>query len=202
MNDDVIFELYKVLPLKDILTCSLISKQFYRVTKNELLWKGKIKEVIKFDGSYYESFKFNYELEIVKIGFKYNGSINKLYHTTEFICYQRNIRYIPTQIGLLQNLQILDLEYNRLTTIPTQIGLLKNVCQIYLAANMLTYVPTEIGNMQNLNTLGLSYNKLTSLPTELGQLKNLKILWLYDNNVIIPNEILQIPNISIKMNKN
>jgi hypothetical protein len=104
MNDDVIFELLKLLSIKDILNCSLVSKQFYKVTKNEVLWKGNIKlfgsngkkiglkydmgnevmwkenvnNVIKFNGSYYESFKFNYGLKMVRDGLNYEKSIMEL----------------------------------------------------------------------------------------------------------------------------
>jgi hypothetical protein len=66
MDDDNIFVIYKFLKLEDILNCSVINKQFNRVTKNETLWKDNIKEIIKFNVSYYDSFKFNYGLERVK----------------------------------------------------------------------------------------------------------------------------------------
>jgi hypothetical protein len=74
--EDCIFEVYKFLSVKDLINCSLISKQFYKATKNEVLWKGNFKGGIKIHRSYYVSFKFNYALKnMQKICGKY-GSVS------------------------------------------------------------------------------------------------------------------------------
>jgi Leucine-rich repeat (LRR) protein len=221
MNDDIIFELYKFLHLTDIIKCSLINKQFNRVTKNELLWKENIKEVIKFDGSYYESFKFNYGLERIKKWGGYKNDIKKLYHQ-EYLGICRTMKFLPSQIGLLQNLQklslthsgikivspsigllqnlkILNLEHNLLETLPTQIGLMKNLQEIFLGYNLLTSIPSEMGNLYNLQTLGLSGNKLKTLPTELGKPITLKEIFIREMDIIVPDEIYQIPYIFIQI---
>ena len=121
MNDDTIFVIYTFLKLEDILNCSLVNKQFYKVTQNETLWKDNNKETIKFNGSYYDCFKFYYGLEILKIGIKYDGSITELYESKILNLSWKQITKLPYQIGQLQNLQTLDLSNNQLTTISKQL---------------------------------------------------------------------------------
>jgi hypothetical protein len=184
MNDDIIFELYKLLPIESILNCSLINKQFYRVSKNETLWKGNIKDVIKFDGSYYESFKFNYGLERVKIGFKLQGNIHikELYKSSHFYP-SKNINGIPTQIELLENVHSMSLSYHKLTSIPSKIGNMTNLKKLWLHNNQLTSIPSELGNLTNLEILILDNNKLTFIPSELGNLKKLELFSIIDNPI-------------------
>jgi hypothetical protein len=196
MNDDAIFEIYKFLPGKDIVICSLVSKQFYRVTKNEVLWKWNVKDVIKFDGSYYESYKFNYELERVKMNLKYKKSIKEMYIERKIYFGYNTIYNIPSQIGNLINLKTLDLVCNNVTSCPTEIGNLKNLNCLCLNSNKLTSIPVEIGNLKNLETLELSNNKLTSIPSELGNLKKLQTLLLCWNKLTyIPTELSNLENL-------
>jgi hypothetical protein len=197
MNDDVIFELYKILPINDILNCSLINKQFYRVTKNETLWKDNIKEVIKFDGSYYESYKFNYGLEKVKIGLNYGKSIKELYECTGLNLNDRNIDIIPYQIGTLQNLERLYIYNTKIKTIPVELCNL-NLQELSLSRNKLTSLPSELGNLKNLEWIWIYSNQLTYLPSEIGNLKKLKYIDIrYNSLTNIPDELYQIPNIKI-----
>jgi Leucine-rich repeat (LRR) protein len=197
MNDDTIFELYKILPIKDILNCSLINKQFYRVTKNETLWKDNIKEVIKFDGLYYESYKFNYGLERVKIGLKYKWSIKELYECTCLNLNDRNIEIIPYQIEHLQNLKRFYMSCNNIKKIPVELCNL-NLQELSLSKNKLTSIPSEIGNLKNLEHLWLYSNPFTYLPSEIGNLTNLKYIDIINNRLThIPDELYQIPGIKI-----
>jgi Leucine-rich repeat (LRR) protein len=198
MNDDVIFELLKFLPIEDILNCSLINKQFYRVTKNELLWKGNVKDVIKFDGSYYESFKFNYGLKKVKVELYLYGNIREIY-TSNNLAPSAGPIILSTYIGLLQNLQTLNLSNNLLTSIPSELGLLQHLHMLRLNFNHLTSIPSELGLLQKLRHLYLHFNKLTSIPYELGNIKKLKYIDIGQNPITyIPDEIYKIPGIKIE----
>ena len=190
MNDDIIFVVYTFLKLDDILNCSFVNKQFYKVTKNETLWKGNIKEIIKFDGSYCDSFKFNYGLERLKIGIEYDGSIKELYESKILHLECKRITKLPYQIELLQNLKTLDLSYNQLTTIPDQLGQLQNLQTLYLSYNKLTTIPDQLWQLQNLQTLSLYNNQLTTIPDQLGQLQNLQTLSLsYNQLTTIPDQL-------------
>jgi Leucine-rich repeat (LRR) protein len=163
----------------------LISKQFYRVIKNEVLWKGNIKEMIKFTGSYYESFKFNYGLKRVKDGIKYDKSIKELYEEKEIYPPIGHIT-IHSQIELLQNVITLNLNQNKLTYIPSNLGNLINLKKLYLSSNQLTSCPSELGNLTNLESLHLDNNQLTHIPSEFGNLKKLKSKH-HNNHTLIYN---------------
>jgi hypothetical protein len=195
--DDCIFEVYKFLPIEDLINCTLVSKQFYRVSKNEVLWKDNVMDVIKFDGSYYESFKFNYGLERVIYEFDYRGSIKRLYSLISlkpdwFFC----IHILPTQLGTLTNLQFLNLANNKLTNIPTQIGNLKNLEGLYLENNKLTSIPSELGNLTNLVTLNLYNNLIENVPMELCKLHKLAYLNLMYNPInTITYELYKLPKL-------
>lgn len=99
---------------------------------------------------------------------------------------------IPTQIGDLTALEVLDLSGNQLTgSIPTQIGKLTALTELKLSGNQLgsgppsageargvfTDIPTQIGDLTKLTTLDLSHNRLWGhIPTQLGNLLELTTL--------------------------
>jgi hypothetical protein len=194
--DDCIFEVYKFLSVEDLINCTLVNKQFYKVTKNEVLWKGNVKDLIKFDGSYYESFKFNYGLGRVNKYFKLDTKIKNIYKTGIFKLNLYNIKIIPTQIYLLPNLKHLDLRCNVLFSIPTEIGLCTNLITLDLFDNQIKKLPSELGNLSNLNFLGCSNNLIENVPMELCNLLNLTYLDLSRNCIeTIPDELYKLPKL-------
>ena len=40
MNDDCYYNIISFLDIKDIINISLVNKQFYKISKNELIWKS------------------------------------------------------------------------------------------------------------------------------------------------------------------
>jgi len=80
------------------------------------------------------------------------------------------------------NLEELNVSYNNLTgALPSQIGKLKKLRVLNASNNQMTGVPAEVGQLTNLEVLDLSNNQLTGLPNELANLKNLKTLNLSGN---------------------
>ena len=77
---------------------------------------------------------------------------------------------LPTEIGQLAQLTMLNLGYNQLTSLPVEIGQLTQLTKLDLDYNELTSLPAEIGNMFWLTELHLDYNFLTSLPDNIRQL--------------------------------
>ncbi|MCJ7651770.1 MAG: leucine-rich repeat domain-containing protein, partial [Candidatus Lokiarchaeota archaeon] len=77
-----------------------------------------------------------------------------------------------------QNLEYLDLSYNRLTSLPEYICDFKSLKSLYLSANQLTHLPDCIHNLKSLEFIDLRDNKLTLLPESIGKLKNLDSLLL------------------------
>ena len=101
---------------------------------------------------------------------------------------------IPTQIGDLTALEILDLRDNQLTgSIPTQIENLTALTALQLSGNQLTgSIPTQIEYLTALTKLHLRDNQLDgSIPTQIGELKQLRSFTLWGNRVtgVIPTQI-------------
>jgi len=108
---------------------------------------------------------------------------------------------IPSELGNMNNLLILELTTNQLTgPIPAEIWNLTNLAYLHFGGNQLTgLIPPEIGNLTNLTTLVLGGNQLTgSIPPEIGNLTNLIYLDLHSNQLTgsIPSEIGNLTNIT------
>ncbi|KAL7164795.1 hypothetical protein ACSBR2_040654 [Camellia fascicularis] len=92
------------------------------------------------------------------------------------------------------------MHYNNLRgKIPTELGSLSNLSLLNLAVNRITgTIPLSIGNLSNLRVLCLSYNNLEgSIPTQLGQLSKLDALQLTSNNLsgVVPTSLYNFPSI-------
>ena len=108
---------------------------------------------------------------------------------------------IPTEIGDLANLAVLNLGGNSLSgSIPTEIGDLANLTRLYLGGNSLSgSIPTQIGDLTELKTLVLGDNSLSGpIPTQIGSLTNLGGLNLGANSLSgsIPTEIGSLINLT------
>ena len=95
-------------------------------------------------------------------------------------------------------LEALNVSSNSLPgALPSQIGNLKNLKILNASNNNFTGIPAEVGQLSQLEILDFSNNNLTGLPNELGNLKNLKTFNIsgnqfseYDLNIIrekLPN---------------
>lgn len=94
----------------------------------------------------------------------------------------KNLERVDMSVFDKINLTELNVSYNLLTgALPSQIGKLKNLKILNASNNQMTGVPAEIGQLDNLEMLDLSNNQLTGLPNELANLKNLKTLNLSGN---------------------
>ena len=112
-------------------------------------------------------------------------------------CNDNHLAFLPAEIGLLTNLQTLDCNGNQLISLPVDVGNLTNLQELYCNYNQLTSLP-EIGNLANLQRLYCRWNQLTSLPAEIGRLANLQELH-YDCNELtsLPTEIGNLTQLQI-----
>ncbi|KAG5386639.1 hypothetical protein IGI04_038109 [Brassica rapa subsp. trilocularis] len=108
---------------------------------------------------------------------------------------------IPSVIGLMQALAVLDLSGNMLNgPIPPILGNLTFTEKLYLHSNKLTgSIPPELGNMSKLHYLELNDNRLTGhIPPELGKLTDLFDLNVANNNLegLIPDHLSSCTNLN------
>ena len=105
-------------------------------------------------------------------------------------------KLLPSNIGKLENLGELHIEYNQLDgSFPAVLGELTALSSLSLAGNQLEgSIPSELGMLTGLTALQLDHNEFTLLPTELGLLtklaSNITDLQLNNNNLLaLPSEI-------------
>ena len=108
---------------------------------------------------------------------------------------------IPAELGNLSNLEVLALRSNQLTgEIPLELGNLTNLGVLQLNGNELSgEIPLELANLTSLVNLSLGSNLLSGeIPPELGNLTNLDTLSLSRNELRgeIPPELGNLTNLS------
>jgi Leucine-rich repeat (LRR) protein len=106
---------------------------------------------------------------------------------------------LTSDISALENLQILDMDGNKITSIPQEIGKLRRMRTLLVAENQLTSIPwASLEILNDLNQLDISSNKLSgdllpsSLPSiTLSSLSNFDIhsntLESLPSNLILPS---------------
>uniref|UniRef100_A0A175YM57 non-specific serine/threonine protein kinase n=1 Tax=Daucus carota subsp. sativus TaxID=79200 RepID=A0A175YM57_DAUCS len=112
---------------------------------------------------------------------------------------------IPSTIGLLSSLTLLDLNDNFISgKIPEAISHLQELQILGLARNRLSgIIPNSLGNLRKLNKIDLSGNEVVGqIPISFQNYKSLLSLDLSNNklNGIIPKEVLSLPSLSIILN--
>jgi len=105
-----------------------------------------------------------------------------------------NLTVLPTFVGELKNLQILNLSENKFTTFPNEILQLTNLQELNLTNNQLTILPPNIGLLVNLRQLTVDKNPLPTIPLKLAKFGTkalvayFRTLSLEDSSFISSNE--------------
>src|SRR5271167_2334980 len=107
MNDDCYYNIISFLDIKDIINISLVNKQFYKISKNELIWKSS----------------YNNNFNNIKCTNMFCDNYKKCYVLNKFLVkYKKNINNIDRE---------LDLHNNQLVSIPTELGQLNMLQRLY-----------------------------------------------------------------------
>lgn len=89
---------------------------------------------------------------------------------------------IPTEISLLQStLKSLIIDISNIEFIPSSIGALKSLEVLQLKNSLVKSLPKELENCENLNYLNLRNNQIKTFPPPIKNLKNCKYLVLSGN---------------------
>lgn len=99
-------------------------------------------------------------------------------------------------ISRLQNLLVLNLCNNRLTSLPSELSLLKKLHTLNLGLNRLETLPSSIAALKELRHIGLSDNQFTQVPLCLSRLNKLEKVNL-DRNPILTEEALSSESVMV-----
>jgi len=191
-NNLVIFTIYNYLDINNLVTCSLINKQFNKIFDNDLLWKKLLTD--KYGNSYIDVNYIMVKYNVSKLKHIYKIIKDLLYFDTKFNVLKFHIKCdLNKKIKALINLEYLtlvdgylqEIPYTGVTALPLgkEIQYLTNLRELYLSTNMLNKIPKEIGCLTNLQILHLSNNQLQEIPEGIKYLINLKDLYLSHNKI-------------------
>ncbi len=94
---------------------------------------------------------------------------------------------MPPEIGDLENLRELYLEFNNLTSLPPEIGKLTNLRILIIGRNNLIKIPPEIGQLTGLTELDIARSGGDLwLPSSFCRLKKLDNLYVDETQLVPP----------------
>ncbi|KAJ1207265.1 hypothetical protein NDU88_002657, partial [Pleurodeles waltl] len=91
----------------------------------------------------------------------------------------------------LQNLQELNVSFNKLVSIPPELGNCENLEKMDLSGNLeLMELPFELSNLKKVTFVDISANKFPTIPICILRMSNLQWLDLSSNNLTdLPEDI-------------
>jgi len=107
---------------------------------------------------------------------------------------------IPEEIGLLSKLGVLIFSNTQITgSLPDSITKLTQLDTLLFPPNIRTTIPENIGALSGLSTLMLGSNFYGTLPESFGNLRNLRLLFIGDSelNGTLPNGISQFTKLEL-----
>ncbi|KAM9610185.1 leucine-rich repeat-containing protein 63 [Trichechus inunguis] len=94
-----------------------------------------------------------------------------------------DIRYFPSEIFCLKNLQVLNLRNNPIKEIPSEIKKLNYLRVFIMAFTLITFLPPGLFTLSYLEELDISYNDVSSIPDEIKKLRSLEKLNVDGNDL-------------------
>ena len=140
MDSDCYYTIISFLDIENIYNIALINKQFYIISRNELIWKS----------FYNDNFS--------------NIECTKMFHNNYIKCYKLNKFLIEHKMDITKINKELYLCNEQLQSIPPEIGQLNMLQTLYLSNNQLQSIPPEIGQLNMLRILSLDNTQLKLVP--------------------------------------
>ncbi len=226
LNNDELFLILTKLDFSHLVKIYAINRQTKKLFNSDRIWdyfltKDFVKDLNDFSISVSSISVFSesdilkeinlkdryfllHKLQILKTELKFPYNLYDLFYTKEILLCDLSdkINNFPKEIGLLTNLQELDLSGNLIQTIPKEIGLLTNLEDLDLYDNKIEIIPKEICNLINLKYLSLGKNNITYIPDEIEKLNCLKCFDIQNNKITnIPSSLFNVNELNIKYNK-
>lgn len=86
-------------------------------------------------------------------------------------------RWVPVELGLLENLEELDLSFNKLKKLPKELAGLVSLKSLRVASNKLEELPPELTDLPRVTSIDVSHNRLASLSSlRLPSMASLRVL--------------------------
>ena len=111
-------------------------------------------------------------------------TLGRLSPLLELHAASNRLERLPSELGRLRFMRVLDVSNNQLRALPRALGRLVMLVELRASANSITEVPTECGRCRALSTLLLDRNSLTALPASLGQISTLRQLDVRGNQIV------------------
>jgi hypothetical protein len=215
MDPDGIFCVFSHLDYVNILACSSVDKQFYDVSKSEVLWKRLCNPEYDITNDYRINYKNYHILNKFMLKYDHNwlnshkkgvlnwhGVITNLPKEFSSMTNLRSLTlshgatYSISAISSLTNLSHIDFSFNDLHSFDKAIISLTNLRDLRLMNNRIGSIPWEILRLTNLEIIHLSNNDIKSIPITMRSLTKLRILNLFNNKLeSIPKEIYLLTNL-------
>ena len=110
LSDEVLLLIFNHLNLRDILTCSLVNKQFYRIVYDEELWKnigqvdfGQCYHKLYLNNNYHQTYKLCYDLTKLKTILELKEMISDFYHWNNILLNEKQTNKLLKNINNLNS---------------------------------------------------------------------------------------------------
>jgi hypothetical protein len=121
------------------------------------------------------------------------------------VFHQQDFTHLPSNIGLLQDLQHFEIYGVPLQQLPLQLFTIQPLHYLSIMSTDLTQIPSQIGQLQNLEHLILNDNFIESYPMEITQIPTLQELSSLNNPGVITQSpiypILQERGVNVRLDQ-
>jgi hypothetical protein len=211
LPEELLIKIFSHLEVEYLCLLNFVSKQFYRISNDDLLWRDLCRPFIEYGNIENNNWKEKY-LEIIKfyckcIGCELDGNkirsckrYGKCYRLVKYITFVKILDLLNTNIPCkyIKGLTHINELYLRHCIIPEEhpgyadLKELINLRTLSICNCSLNNLSLEFGELNKLETLSLSFNNFTNMPQCISKLENLKIL------AMAYNSLSKIPDFNLK----